>query len=212
MNYIAPRPEPLGLQLYDEMCRAIDAAFEVDEIKDIRDRGVAFERYAQQARNHEAEDRARKVRLRAERRCGELLAGRDMAKAGRPPENPSTDTRDFRGTQTLADLNISYDQSSQWQKLAAVPQPQFEAMLDDPAWKPSTAGIIERHEATLRPPPPKDQVEHDALWLWGRLQEFERLGLLEREPSQVMATMLDHMRETTLNVAPRIAAWLGGFK
>jgi hypothetical protein len=213
VNHIAPRPEALGLALYDTMCRAIDAAFEVDEIKDIRDRGIAFERYAQQARNHEAEDRARKVRLRAERRCGELLSAQEMAKGARGNPGgrgaaivPSDDTR------TLADLNISYDQSSQWQKLAAVPKPEFEADLADPDWRPSTSGIIERHEARQRPPPPKDLVDHDALWLWGRLQDFDRLGLLDRDPAEVMATMLEHMRETTMNTAPRVAAWLGSFK
>jgi hypothetical protein len=31
---------------YDAMCRAIDAAFDVDEVKDIRDKAMAFEVYA----------------------------------------------------------------------------------------------------------------------------------------------------------------------
>lgn len=35
-----------SLVKYDEMCRAIDAAFEVDEVKDIRDKARAMEVYA----------------------------------------------------------------------------------------------------------------------------------------------------------------------
>jgi hypothetical protein len=70
---------------YDAMCQAIADAYEVDEVKDIRDKARAFEIYAQQARNVEAERRACEIRLRAERRCGQLL--RQMAKAKGAPGN-----------------------------------------------------------------------------------------------------------------------------
>ncbi len=43
-----------------------------------------------------------------------------MAKAGRPPANRSDDTTDYRGAQTLAELGISKQQSSDWQKLAGL--------------------------------------------------------------------------------------------
>jgi hypothetical protein len=41
-----------------------------------------------------------------------VLAEREMAKAGRPPRNPSKDPTDFRGAETLSDLGISKQQSS----------------------------------------------------------------------------------------------------
>jgi hypothetical protein len=50
--------------------------------------------------------------LRAERKAGELLAQREMAKGGQPYQS---------GRSTLTDLGITRDQSSQWQKLAAEP-------------------------------------------------------------------------------------------
>ena len=56
---------------YDAMCAAIDAAYEVDEVKDIRDKALAIEVYTRQAQNIEAERKAVQIRLRAERKaCG----------------------------------------------------------------------------------------------------------------------------------------------
>jgi hypothetical protein len=55
------------------MCRAIGAAYEVDEVKDIRDKAIALETYARQAKNVEAERQACEIRLRAERKVGQLL-------------------------------------------------------------------------------------------------------------------------------------------
>jgi hypothetical protein len=48
---------------YDAMCQAIAAAYEVDEVKDIRDKARAIEVYAQQALNTEAEQQACEIRL-----------------------------------------------------------------------------------------------------------------------------------------------------
>jgi hypothetical protein len=36
---------------YEAMCRAIDAAYTVDEVKDLRDKAKAIEEYAKQAKN-----------------------------------------------------------------------------------------------------------------------------------------------------------------
>jgi len=64
------------------MCRAIDAAYEVGEVKDFRDKAIALETYARQALNVEAERRATTIRIRVERRTGELLAQMKKAKGG----------------------------------------------------------------------------------------------------------------------------------
>lgn len=61
------------------MVAAIAECVRVDEVKDIRDKAVALEMYHRQARNLEAEREAANVRLRAERRVGELL--KDLARA-----------------------------------------------------------------------------------------------------------------------------------
>lgn len=47
----------------------------VDEVKDVRDKARAIEMYARQVRNTGAERQACEIRLRAERKCGQLLTG-----------------------------------------------------------------------------------------------------------------------------------------
>src|SRR4051794_7173410 len=109
------------------------AAYEVDEVKGIRDKARAIEVYARQARNVEAERQACEIRLRAERRCGQML--RDMEKAKGAQGNPGGRGAPFvrshdetaQPVTTLSDLGISKTQSSRWQKLAAIPDSEFEA-------------------------------------------------------------------------------------
>jgi hypothetical protein len=186
---------------YDAMCRAIDAAYKVDEVKDIRDKAVALEHYARQARNTEAEQRACEIRLRAERRAGQLLKKVEKAKGALRRGNTMSPRGD--DASTLANLGVSKKQSSDWQKLADVPDQQFEAALADPTAKPTTAGII---RATAEPG--ADPVSTDALWLWGRLKDFVRNGVVDRDPADVMATMTPEMKDDVHTLAPRVAAWL----
>jgi hypothetical protein len=137
---LLPRPLPHRLPAcrgvsqelirYDAMCNAIEAAYEVDEVKDIRDKALAWEMYSRQAKNTDAERDACEIRLRAERRAGELLRQLDKRKnqkSAGPTMGPAP--------LTLKELGISKNQSSKWQKLAGVPDEEFDA-------KPTTNGII----------------------------------------------------------------------
>ena len=201
-----------GTQLvrYDAMCRAIAEAYAVDEVKDIRDKARAIEMYARQAQNTEAERQACEIRLRAERKCGQLTDQMITAQGHR-----SDLTSDHDGTKlaALEAAGISKKQAFQWERLAAIPQEDFEADIADPMWRPTTAGLLERQDARERGPFPEPQGDEDALWLWGTLIDVKERGLLARDQCELMATpMHDHMRVTLYELAPQIAAWLGGIK
>jgi len=190
---------------YDAMCRAIAEAHAVDEVKDIRDKALALEVYARQAHNTDAETKACEIRLRAERRVGQLLQEREKAKGGAQPGvgRKGSNGMPSQSGSALSDLGISHNQSSRWQKLASIPDRDFEATFTTGA-KPSTAGIIAAHT----PKAPIPAVDPRALWLWARLLDFERDGLLASDPAELFATMLDHMKETTNELAPQVVAWL----
>jgi hypothetical protein len=79
-------------------------------------------------------------------------------------------SHDDTAAKTLEELGISKTQSSKWQQLADVPKDQFEAALASPE-KSTTSGILTASQEPKRAP-----MDDRALWLWGRLRDFERHG------------------------------------
>ena len=197
---------------YDAMCRAIQSCEEYDEVKEIRDRAVALEVYAAQAMNMEAERSARVIRIRAERRAGQMLKeGKrkgQIRKKGRPKKMSD-------GT-TFSKPNITRDQSSKWQQLADVPEGKFEEALTSDQL-PSTEEIINRQKK-LKPMTPesvgleKSKVDDDSLWLCGRLTDFQDRKLLDRTHSDLLAGMTTTMRREVYRLAPLVSQWLKKFE
>lgn len=135
-----PQTEFTALVKYDAMCTAIEAARAVDEVKDIRDKALAIQAYAKQAKNLDAERHAAEIRVRAERKCGELLAEQPKAKGGETYHASPTGSITLP-VQTLSDLGISKRQSSEWQQLAAVPEEHFEEAIAEQEI-PSASGVL----------------------------------------------------------------------
>ena len=123
-----------ALVRYDTACRALAEAKSVDEVKEIADKATAMKAYARQAKNKQLEVDAGEIRLRAERRLGELIKAqketvglnRGAAGGGKKdaPRGSFVEPRDV--SPTLADAGIDKKLSSRAQKLAAVPAEKFE--------------------------------------------------------------------------------------
>jgi hypothetical protein len=146
----AVEKQTAGLVHYSAMCREIQHCARIDEVKNIRDKAMALAVYAKQALNHDAEKKAAEVRLRAEIRAGELLKVMEKAKGG---AEPGVGRKGKNGIErpdsipTLPQLGISPDQSSQWQKLAAIPEKVREAYIAEPHQIPSAGGLLAKHAA-----------------------------------------------------------------
>ncbi len=115
------------LQHFDRAKRELAMAVSVDEDKDIRDKAEAMRLYLQQARESLGmQNLCAEIKLRAERRIGELL--RESGISDRRRENllrgQTTCLR--AGTASLADLGITRYQSRQWQMMSTLTEEDFE--------------------------------------------------------------------------------------
>jgi len=131
------------LTKYEAAKQAIIQAESYDEVKDIRDKAVAMQAYAQQAKDTTLERNAARIKLRAERRVGEMLRDMEKAKGGQPyQDNPTGNTVAPVETPTLAEIGITKRQSSDWQRMADIDEAEFEVRLEDTAL--STSSMINK--------------------------------------------------------------------
>lgn len=129
----------MQLVRYEAARNALSVARSVDEVKDIRDKAQAMAAYARQANDTELVEWATEIKVRAERKAGEMLAEVERASAGRGHKN----TEGIRST--LERIEVPVSTAHRWQKLAAVPDDKFEqavAAAKEVAGEVTTAAML----------------------------------------------------------------------
>lgn len=141
----APNSKAAALTFFNSAQAALARAVSVDEVKTIRDQAEAARAYMRQAKaSLRMQNQCAEIKLRAERRLGELLAKQVPSQGGRPKK------RSHAGTvsrPTLEQLGINKNQSSRWQRIASIPARQFDSYLqqaqaDDSDEELTTAGLL----------------------------------------------------------------------
>ena len=112
--------EMTGLIKFDEARRAIEAASGIDEVKNIRDKAEAMRAYAKQAHlSLGMQNKCAEIKVRAERRAGQLLGEMGLNGGDRKSESHSARVK-------LDDIGIDKDKSCRWQQMASIPESVFE--------------------------------------------------------------------------------------
>ncbi len=125
MSTVVETPER-ALVLLDAARRSIAEAKTIDDLMLIRDRLEAMRYAAKQAKvQQEIVNDCAEMKLRTERRIGEMLIDMPKNEGGRPiTGNTMLPVSD--DTPTYADLGIEKMQASRWQSVASVPEEEFE--------------------------------------------------------------------------------------
>jgi hypothetical protein len=111
------------LAILNRAAQALAASSDLKQIKSIRDKAEAARKYAQNAAlGLQIQNQAAELKLRAERRAGELLAGLKLRGGNRKSNSHDESLK-------LEDLGIDHNQSARWQREAAVPETVFSQYL-----------------------------------------------------------------------------------
>ncbi|WP_370631440.1 MT-A70 family methyltransferase [Methylosinus sp. Sm6] len=186
-----------ALALYDVAGAALAELARIDEVKKIRDKALALEAYARQAKDGELIGHAIEVRKRAERRAGELLivmerAGEREARGG----DRKSKCRD--GILKLADLGVSAKESMRWQELARLDGDDFERRVVAAAREAERLLVATREERQTAKKEARERREAE-LGAKQRALPDRRYGVIYADPEWRFEAW---SRETGMDRAP----------
>ncbi len=144
---------PREIEMSEQAGQWLAECDNIDEIKNFRDKVEALRLYFRKQKGCEAaEQSASKMKLRAERRIGEISRELEKSVGGRPGKTPPN-VRGISKTETLASSGIAPRMANRCEAIAAVPAAEFESAIGTTAKLTShamqTMGRVE-HPHSLR--------------------------------------------------------------
>lgn len=110
--------------------KALAKASTLADVLTIRDKAEAIRIYVKAAAEGlEAQNAAAEIKLRAERKAGEMLAAMEKNEGGRPSKTPDI-VSGVSIPASLSDLGVTEQQSSRWQREAKVSDEDFEQYVE----------------------------------------------------------------------------------
>lgn len=139
--------------IFDNAERALMEAHSITEVVEIRDQAEAIRMLmARQKRGLEWQNRAAEIKLRAERKAGELLR-----EVPRDRPGPKLDVMRHADAQpgyraTIGNAGIPEPTARRWQQVAAVPEDAFETYIADTVGKDelTTSGLLRLHKSAVK--------------------------------------------------------------
>lgn len=225
---ISAMPSATLPELISKATAALDAARTSAEVLEARDMArVAYDAAKSMARIakakqahdtlmvevHRSQAHALAIRARAEMRLAEEYdAAQERGEVAKIGDNlPSVGNHNANKPATAADLGIRRDEIHEARKLrdaeAAEPgivQRTINEMVEQ-GEEPTSAAL--RRKIVERPTPQRT-MDSRALWLWGRLQDFERDGVITAGAEFLVSEMTPEMRAAVRRLVPKVIEFL----
>lgn len=160
-----------SLAIFSRAAEMLAEADTIQKAKELKDLSLTAGEWAKRkGMGEDAIQHCRSYALQAEIRLGELLAATDRAPAGRPSKSV-TACNQLTGIPTLSDLGISKRESTEAQRLAALPKPQQEAICSGDKTRTEAMREERRKDAVAKvAEAPKDKfrvIYADPPWKYG---------------------------------------------
>lgn len=115
---------------FEKARHELELATTIDEIKSIRDQASAIQAYLKQSgESLEIQNMAAEIKIKSEKRIGEILQNMENHPPGRKSE--LSDMMSPNLPPRLVDLGISNKQSSRWQLIATIPEDDFDQHIEE---------------------------------------------------------------------------------
>lgn len=188
---------------YDAARIALEKCVEVDECADWADKALALAVYGRQAKDESLYKMAVRIRARAIRRAGELLA---QVEQGRGPEGRYRPS----GQAAIAEkAGLSIRQRQTALRVASVPAPSFERQVESD--RPPSITRLAKQGTKPRPPAPREVSDPEMFAISTSGQAA--LGVLfsaakKLDPSKVVQGASRREREILKSRSKECIAWL----
>ena len=128
---MTPSKADAQIVLLDEARKRLAKVASVDEAKKIRDQAEAIRHYSKQQKlGLEAQNKAAEIKIRAERRAGELLAKVErIPSRARHSISRQRDGKSKTYSDTLKAAGIAEPTARRFQEVASIPAPVFESFI-----------------------------------------------------------------------------------
>lgn len=157
---------------------------------------------------HRAQGHALAIRARAEMRLAEEY---DQAQERGEVAGHGRSKVEADNVTTTADLGLRRDEIFEARQMRDA-EKQDQGLI-----KRTIDGMIERGEEPTRAalkreiankPKPQKVMDPKALWVWGRLKDFEREGVLSRNPAELLNEMTEPMRADVRRLLPLVREFI----
>ncbi len=170
---------------YERAREALARCYELDEVKDWKDKAAAIASYAKQAEDYTLLDTAKRIMGRAVRRMGEILREVEPKPGARTDKEPcaGNGTRSVSRKSIAEEAGLSKRQKDDALRVAAIPEAKFERLIE--AAKPPTVTEL----AKIGTKPKAVVIDH----LQGRSPEDFNASIRGRGAMMRMAEACDEL-------------------